>query len=119
MGHPAAEDGAGRRGLLVHVGVEVVTGGLGEALDVGQGDGVRPGADGRADLQVVEVELERVAPVDVAGGAGHPLAGDRGEYVGGALHGRGLEMVPDAPEAAHLLAAAGPSGPTVDQYRER
>ena len=60
-----------------------------------------------------------MAPVDVAGGAGHPLAGDRGEYVGGALHGRGLEMVPDAPEAAHLLAAAGPSGPTVDQYRKR
>ena len=115
MGHPTAEDGAGRRGLLVHVGVEVVAGAVGEALDVVEGDGAAVGAYRGAELQVVEVQLEGMAAVDVAGGAGYPLPGHRGEHVGRALHCGGLEVVADAPQPAQFLSAAGPTGAAVNE----
>src|SRR6185312_5384597 len=109
---------AGRLGL-VGVGVEAVARQRREALDVLHRDGALGGVEGVADEQLAERLAERVGPGIELARPLRPAAGDRGNEIGRALHGRALHVVQYAADAAHLLAAAGASRAAVHQLRQR
>jgi hypothetical protein len=60
VGDPALEDRRGLGRFLVHVGVEIVAGELGEMLDVGDRDGAAGGLQRVADVELAHPLAERV-----------------------------------------------------------
>ena len=74
---------------------------------------------GVAELEIVEGDAERM-PLGIAlPAAPHPTPAERGDGVGGALHGGALHVVQHAANAAQFLAPAGASRAAMHQRRER
>ena len=118
MGDATREERVPLGGFLIHVGIEGVTGEIGEVFDVFHRDGARRGVQGLADGQFTVFAGEGVGRTFDLGCAGHPFLADGREDFRAALDRGALHVVFDTTHAAHFLTAACAAGATVDHVRQ-
>src|SRR5699024_7255404 len=118
VGHASREERIRRRCLLVHVRIEGVAGEAREVLDIVERDRPPLGFERIPDPQIVQRLRERML-AEAALRTAHPFPADRGEHVWGGLDRGALHEVLDTAQTAHLLTAAGATGPAVDEVRQR
>ena len=100
------------------MGVEEIAGEVGEVLDVFERD--HPGfrVETVADLEFVEEQRERVAVV-AASSTIDPLARNRSDEIGRALHRGALHVMKHRANATEFFTATRSTGPAVNKLRKR
>src|SRR6185437_5540725 len=100
------------------MGIKFVPGKLGEMVDLVQSDRSRARDHAVTDPKLGQRLAERVLSL-LPWRTSYPATRDRAEHLRTGLNGGALHVVQDAADAAHLLAAASPARPAVDERRQR
>ena len=107
------------QGSDVRMGIENVPREVGKILNIGVGDGTFVRQDGHARLDILEVVFEGMLRRFDHLCARLVNARYSRQSRRSALNGAALHIMFDTPHATHFLAAACPTGTTVDQCWER